>query len=107
MVDLKKEHNIVFRVPGLSHSVVKEAKQFRVREIVKRIGNHLPREALHADLQKNTVYNPFSKNSKEMILELNNVELFELCEITPKSTMFSRFSLLESKRLCTALADNA
>ena len=44
----------------------------------------LYREALHADLQQNNVYNPFSKNSKAMIRELGNVELFELCETTPK-----------------------
>ena len=30
------------------------------------------------------VYNAFSKNSKEMIRELGNVELFELCETAPK-----------------------
>ena len=37
----------------------------------------------HADLQQNNVVNPFSKNSKEMIRELGNVELFELCETIP------------------------
>ena len=32
----------------------------------------------------NNVYKPFSKNTKEMIRELGNVELFDLCETTPK-----------------------
>ena len=45
---------------------------------------HPHRAALHADLKQNDVYNPFSKDSKEMIRELGNVELFELCETTPK-----------------------
>ena len=79
-----EEHNIDFRVPGLSHAVVKEAEHLRVQERVKKIENHPHREALHADLQQNNVYNPFSKNSKAMIRELGNVELFELCETTPK-----------------------
>ena len=35
-------------------------------------------------MQQNNVYNPFSKDSKEMIRELGNVKLFELCETTPK-----------------------
>ena len=83
-VDQKEEHKIDFRVPGLSHSVVKEAEHLRVQELVKRIETHPHREALHADLQQNNVYNPFSKDSKEMIRELGNVELFELCETTPK-----------------------
>ena len=83
LVDQKVEHEIDFRVPGLSHAVVKEAEHLRVQELVKKIENHPHREALHADLQQNNVYNPFSKNSKEMIRELGNVEFFELCETIP------------------------
>ena len=79
-----EEHEIDFRVPGLSHSVVKEAEHLRVQELVQRIKNHPHRAALQADLQQNNVYNPFSKNSKEIIRELGNVELSELCETTPK-----------------------
>ena len=84
LVDHREEHEIDFRVPGLSHAVVKEAEHLRVQELVKKIENHPHREALHADLQQNNVYNPFSKNSKEMIRELGNVELFELCETIPE-----------------------
>ena len=81
--DQKEEHKIHFRVPGLLHSVVKEAQHLRVQELVK-IETRPHREALRADLQQNNVYNPFSKDLKEMIRELGNVELFELCETTPK-----------------------
>ena len=84
LVDQKKERKIDFRVPGLSHSVAKESEHLQVQELVKRIETHPHREALHADLQQNYVYNPFSKDSKEMIRELSNVEFFELCETTPK-----------------------
>ena len=79
-----EEIDIDFRVPGLSHAVVKEAENFRVQELVKKIESHPHREALQADLQQNNVYNPFSNNSKAMIRELGNVELFELCETIPK-----------------------
>ena len=84
LVDQKEEHDINFRVPGPSHAVVKEAEHLRVQELVKKIENHPHREALHADMQQNNVRNPFSKNSKVMIRELGNVELFELCETIPK-----------------------
>ena len=63
---------------------MKQAENFRVRELVKKIESHPHREALQADLQHNNVHNPFSKNSKEMIREMGNVELFELCETIPK-----------------------
>ena len=79
-----EEIDIDFRVPGLSHAVVKEAENFSVQELVKKIESHPHRKALQADLQQNNVYNPFSKNSKPMIRELGNVELFELCETIPK-----------------------
>ena len=65
------------------HAVVKEAEYLRVQELVKRIENHPHREALQADLQQNNVHNPSSNNSKAMIRELGNVELFELCETIP------------------------
>ena len=79
-----EEHDIDFRVPGLSHAVVNEAQQFRVQELLKKIENHSHREALQAGLQQNNVHNPFNNNSKAMIRELGNVGLFELCEIVPK-----------------------
>ena len=79
-----EEIDIDFRVPGFSHAVVKEAEHFRVQELVKKIESHPHREALQADWQQNNVYKPFSNNSKSMIREMGNVELFELCETIPK-----------------------
>ena len=79
-----EEIDIDFRVSGLPHAVVKQAENFRVRELVKKIESHPHREALQADLQQNNVYNPFSNDSKAMIREMGNVELFELCETIPK-----------------------
>ena len=54
------------------------------KSLYKKIDNHPHRAALQADLQQNNVYNPFSNNSKAMIRELGNVELFQLCETIPK-----------------------
>ena len=42
------EIDIDFRVPGLSHAVVKEAENFSVQELVKKIESHPHREALQA-----------------------------------------------------------
>ena len=92
-----EEHDIDFRVPGLSHAVVKEAEYLRVQELVKKIESHPHREALQTDLQQNNVYNPFSNNSKAMIRELGNVEFIRVVRNFSKSTMFSLSSLLESR----------
>ena len=91
-----EERDIDFRVPGLSHAVVKEAEHLRVQELVKKIENHPHREALQADLQQNNVYNPFSKNSKAMIREMGNGVIRVVRNYT-NSTMSSLSSLLESR----------
>ena len=62
-----EEIDIDFRVSGLPHAVVKQAENFRVRELVKKIESHPDREALQADLQQNNVCNPFSDDAKTMI----------------------------------------
>ena len=79
------EVNMDFRIPGLPHSVVKQAESSRVRELVKKIENHPDRHALQQDLQQNKAYNPFSAKSKQMIQDVGNVELFELFETDPKT----------------------
>ena len=79
-----EEIDIDFRVSGLPHVVVKQAENFRVRELVKKIESHPLRRALQADLQQNNACNPFSDESKAMIREMGSVELFELCETIPK-----------------------
>ena len=80
----REEIDIDFTVSGLPHAVVKQAENFGVRELVKKIESHPHREALQADLHQNNVYKPFSDASKAMIREMGNVELFELCETIPK-----------------------
>ena len=71
----RQEIDIDFRVSGLPHAVVKQAENFRVRELVKKIESHPHRRALQADLQQSNAYNPFSDDSKAMIREVGNVEL--------------------------------
>ena len=78
------EVDIDFRISEMPHSVVKQAENSRVRELVKKIENHPHRQDLQADLQQNNAYNPFSEKSKKMIKDMGNVELFELRETIPK-----------------------
>ena len=79
------EVNMDFRIPGLPHSVVKQAESSRVRELVKKIERHPDRHALQLDPQQNQAYNPFSPESRRMIQDVDNEELFELLETDPKT----------------------
>ena len=74
-----------FRIPGLPHSVAKQAESSRVRELVKKIENYPDRHALQLDLQQNKAYNPFSATAKKMIMDVGNEELFELFETDPET----------------------
>ena len=59
------EVNMDFRIPGLPHSVAKQAESSRVRQLIKKIQNHPDRQALQLDLQQNKSYNPLSTTSKQ------------------------------------------
>ena len=78
------EVDIDLRVSGLPHAVVKQAENSLVREFVKKIENHLHRQALQDDLQQNNAHNPFNEKSKKIIKDMENVKLFESCETIPK-----------------------
>ena len=101
-----EKHDIDFRVPGLSHAVEKEAEHLRVQEHVKKIENHPHREALHADLQQNNVYNPFSKNSKAMIREMVMWSYSSCAKPYQKYNVLNVFSI-GIKELSTAPADSS
>ena len=89
------EVDIDFRITGLQHSVVKQAQNSRVRELVKKIENHPHRHALQHDLQQNEACNPFSTMTKQMIQDVGNVELFELFETDPKDAVHRMPFILE------------
>ena len=55
------EVDIDFRISGLLHSVVEQAENYRVRELVRQSENHPHLQALQQDLQQNNAQNPFSK----------------------------------------------
>ena len=59
------EVDIDFRISGLAHSVVKQAENYRVRQLIKQIENHPHRQALQHDLQQNNANNPFSEVQKD------------------------------------------
>ena len=79
------EVNMDFRIPGLPHSVVKHAQSTSVRELIQKIENHPNRDALQQDLRQNQAYDPFSPESKQMIHDVGNVQLFELLETDSKT----------------------
>ena len=51
--------------------------------MIQKIENHPDRHAVQQDLRQNQASYPFSSESKKMIQEVGNIELFELLETDP------------------------
>ena len=79
------EENIDFNIPGVPHSTVKRSHGVNVRNLIQKIENHPQRHALQSDLQQNRQFNPFSKESQDVIKAAGNTELCELLDVEPKA----------------------
>ena len=64
------EEDIDFNIPGLPHSAVKQLHGANVQDLIQKIENHPHRHALQSDLQQRQQFNPFSKESKDIIREV-------------------------------------
>ena len=79
------EEKIDFNIPGLPHSAVKQSHGVNVQNLIQKIENHPHRHALQSDLQQRRQFNPFSKESQDMINAAGNIELCELLDVEPKA----------------------
>ena len=79
------EENIDFNIPGLPHSAVKRSHGVNVQNLIQKIESHPQRHALQSDLQQHRQFNPFSKESRDVIKAAGNTELCELLDVEPKA----------------------
>ena len=79
------EENIDINIPGVPHSTVKRSHGVNVRNLIQKIENHPQRQALQSDLQQHRQFNPFSKESQDVIKAAGNTELCELLDVEPKA----------------------
>ena len=79
------EENIDFNIPGVPNSTVKRSHGVNVQNLIQKIENHPQRQALRSDLQQHRQFNPFSKESQDVIKAAGNTELCELLDVEPKA----------------------
>ena len=63
---------------------MKQSHDVNVQDLIQEIENHPHRHALQSVVQQRQQFNPFSKESKDMIREVGNVELRELRDVQLK-----------------------
>ena len=66
------EENIDFNIPGVPNATVKRSHGVNVHNLIQKIENHPQRQALQSDLQQHRAFNPFSKESQDVIKAAGN-----------------------------------
>ena len=80
------EENIDFNIPGVPNSTVKRSHGVNVQNLIQKIENHPQRQALQSDLQQHRQFDPFSRESQDVIKKtVGNTELCELLDVEPKA----------------------
>ena len=79
------EENIDFNIPRVPNSTVKRSHGVNVHNLIQKIENHPQRQALQSDLQQHRPFNPFSKESQDVIKAAGNTELCEIFDVEPNS----------------------
>ena len=64
---------------------MKRSHSVNVHNLIQKIENHPQRHALQSDLQQHRQFNPFSKESRDVLREVGNVELCGLLDVEPKA----------------------
>ena len=79
------EENIDFNISGVPNAMVKRSHGVIVHNLIQKIENHPQRQALQSDLQQHRAFNPFSKESHDVIKAAGNTELCEILDVEPKA----------------------
>ena len=64
---------------------MKRSHGVNVQNLIQKIENHPQQQALQSDLQQHRPFNPFSKESQDVIKAAGNTELCELLDVEPKA----------------------
>ena len=79
------EENIDFNISSVPNAMVKRSHGVNVQNLFQRIENHPQRQALRSDLQQHRAFNPFSKESQDVVKAAGNTELSEVLDVEPKT----------------------
>ena len=76
-----------YRSSGVPLSAVEQqntTRENKVKRLIEMFENHQYKESFLQDLSQTQMIDKFSKESQDLIADLNNTEIFELCENSSK-----------------------
>ena len=80
-------NTVDYRISGVPLSAVEQqdtTRENKVKKLIEKFENHQHKESFLQDLSQTQKINKFSEKSQDLIADLNNTEIFELCEISSK-----------------------
>ena len=78
---------VEYRISGAPLSTVAQqdtTRENKVKKLIEKFKNHKHKESFLQDLSQTQKINKFSKETQDLITDLNNTEIFELCENSSK-----------------------
>ena len=64
-------------------------RENKVKKLIEKFENHKHEESFLQDWSQTQKINKFSKESQDLIADLNNTEIFELCHNSPISDVLT------------------
>ena len=80
-------NNVDYRIPGIPLSAVEQQdtnRKDKVKRLIQQFDSHPNKESFLQDLNQTEKTNEFSEKSQKLIADMNNTEIFELCETSSK-----------------------
>ena len=80
-------NNVDCRIPGIPLSAVEQQdtnRKDKVKRLIQQFDSHPNKESFLQDLHQTEKTNEFSEKSQKLIADINNTEIFELCETSSK-----------------------
>ena len=104
-----------YRIPGIPLSTFEQQntnRKDKVKNLIENFENHQHKESFLQDLSQTQKINKFSKESQDLIIDMNNTEIFELCKNSskqqcPECNAYWRkgISILQSWRMLKIFAE--
>ena len=86
-----------YRISGVPLSVVEQqdtTRENKVKKLIEKFENHQRKESYLKDLSQTQKITGFRKESEELIADMNNTEIFELCENSSKQQSYRDIGLI-------------
>ena len=96
-------NTVDYRIPGVPLSAVEQQDTHRKDKFKKlnvKFENHPNKESFFQDFKQTKEINKFSKESKDLIADMNNTEIFELCETSSKQQQCPDCNFILGSRRC-------